>query len=282
MADKQARGTAAVIPLRRSYPASFEVRSLSGSMVELTGYASTYEQPYEMYDMFGPYTEVARQGMCAKTLKDGADVAYLANHEGLTMARSKAGTLKLSEDDNGLLTCATVNTTRSDVRDLVTAIEDGNVDQMSFGFRIVRQQWSPDYDQRDLVEVNLNRGDVSAVNFGANPETMVGVQRAFRSRRPAELHRMAVELRAGKALSAATMDTLSQVLELLADADNAVDAAQPLLADLMGVPNPDDDGEAPADEQMSADDAERAAKALDLLRRKHEHEASASTLHVAF
>ena len=88
--------------MRRSYPAQFEVRSLAGSKVELTGYASTYDQPYQMYDMFGEYQEVARQGMCAKTLgknSDGsnqADVAYLANHEGLTLARTKSGTLRLS------------------------------------------------------------------------------------------------------------------------------------------------------------------------------------------
>ena len=135
---------------------------------------------------------------------------------------------------------------------------------MSFGFRVVRQEWSPDWSQRDLVEVNLDRGDVSAVNFGANPDTMVGVQRAFRSARPAELHRMAVELRAGATLSAATMATLSQVLDLIATADDAVDAAQPLLADLMGVPNPDDD---PAAEL----DAARAVAYLDTLRRQDEH-----------
>ena len=158
---------------------------------------------------------------------------------------------------------ATLNTTRGDARDLVTAIEDGDVDQMSFGFRIVRQEWSPDYGQRDLIEVNLDRGDVSAVNFGANPATNIGIQRSFRSARPAEMHRMAVELRAGKSLSAATMTTLSQVLDLIASADDAVDQAQPLLADLMGVANPD------ADE--AAADGARALAYLDTLRRQEQH-----------
>lgn len=234
----------------RDYPAQFEVRGLAGSQVELQGYASAYEQPYEMFDMFGPYTEVARAGMCAKTLSDGADVAYLANHEGMTLARTKAGSLQLSEDSTGLLTVATVNTQRSDARDLVLAIEDGAVDEMSFGFRMVRQQWSPDFDQRDLIEVNLHKGDVSAVNYGANPFTSVGaVQRAFRTRAAAEYHRAAVEVSQGQ-ISPASAALLARALETLAVAE-------------------------PKAERHATDTDEeqaRALAALELLRLQHEHE----------
>ncbi len=269
MSDKKMRGTATGAPELRSYPTKFEVRSLpGGSKVELSGYASTVEQPYTMYDMFGEYSEVVRTGAFGKTLLEGADVSFLTNHGGLTMARTKTGTLALTEDSTGLLCVSTMNSARGDVRDLLTAIEDGNVDEMSFAFRVMRQQWSPDYDERALLELNLDRGDVSAVNYGANPNTSIGVQRAFRSMRPAKLHRMAEEVRAGKALSASTMDTLGQVLDLIASADDSVDAAQPLLSELMGVPNPDDDGE-----DSSADDAARAAAFVDTLRRAHEADA---------
>lgn len=267
----EARKVLPLVPEVRSYPAKFEVRTLIGSQVELTGYASTYGQPYEMFDMFGEYQEIARAGMCAKTLADGADVAYLANHEGLSLARTLNGSLQLSEDSTGLLTVARMNTARSDARDLVTAIEDGDIDQMSFGFRVVRQQWSPDFDQRDLVEINLDRGDVSAVNYGANPNTSVGLRRAFRSVRPAALHRMAVEVRAGKTLSASTMDTLAKVLELIASADDAVDAAQPLLADLMGVPNPDASDNSAGAQSVEEDDAARSLAYLETLRRREQH-----------
>lgn len=263
--DLKARDTLPAGPEVRTYPASFELRSLPGTKVELSGYASTTEAPYDMWDMFGSYTEVVRAGAFAKTIAEGADVAYLANHEGLTLARSKNGTLRLSEDSTGLLTVATLNTSRGDARDLVTAVEDGDVDQMSFAFRVVRQAWSPDYDERSLTELNLDRGDVSAVNFGANPATSVGLARAFRGRRPAEIHRMAVELREGKSLSAATMDTLAQVLDLVASADSSVDAAQPLLAGLMGVPNPDDPGEDKTAAEADGGDGERSAGYLALL-----------------
>jgi len=227
----------------RSFPARYEVRGLSGNKVSVRGYASTTEQPYKMHDAFGTYTEVVRSGAFTATLAAGADVAYLANHSGLTLARTTSGTLHLAEDSQGLEAVATLNTSRGDARDLVTAIEDGDVDQMSFGFRVDQQSWTPDSTQRSLLAVDLHRGDVSAVNFGANAATSIGVHRS----QPAagRLARL-LELRDGKMLSAATTSTLTKVLELLATADTAVDAAQPLLADLLGVPNPDDDQGDPA------------------------------------
>jgi HK97 family phage prohead protease len=242
MPDIASRGERPSGPELRTYPARFEVRSLpGGSLVELTGYASTTEQPYEMYDFFGPYDEVVRRGAFGKTLAEGADVCFLVNHGGLTMARTKAETLRLSEDDTGLLSVSTLNTKRQDVRDLVTSVEDGNTDEMSFAFMIVRQDWSPDFMQRSIVEIDLNRGDVSAVNYGANPNTSIGMARSFRSAKPAELHRMAVEAREGH-LSDSSLQKLAQVLEQLAAVEDVKPADVPA---------------APAD-----DAAERAQRAL--------------------
>jgi HK97 family phage prohead protease len=166
--------------LRRAYPARFEIRAQSGSTVQIAGYATVYDQPYEMWDMFGPYNEVVRAGAGKKTLSENPQVQWLLNHEGLSMAYTKAGTLALAEDEHGLEAVAQVDTRRSDVRDMTLAIERGDVDEMSFAFRVPagKSIWSPDYDQRDITEYNLHRGDVSTVNFGANPFTEVGLRGA--------------------------------------------------------------------------------------------------------
>lgn len=265
--EKEARKALPVGPQLRAYPAQFEVRAQAAGKVEVRGYASTTEQGYEMYDMFGAYTEVVRQGAFGKTLAEGADVVFLTNHGGLTMARTKSGTLTLAEDSTGLESVATLNASRADVRDLVSAIEDGDVDEMSFAFRVMRQQWSPDYDERALIELNLDRGDVSAVNFGANPTTSIGM-RSFRTKRAADLSRLATELRAGKKLSAATMETLSQVLEHLAQADDSIAAARPLLSDLIG-----ETGEAAADDPAVQKNAQDLAHLA--IERMREDEARA-------
>jgi HK97 family phage prohead protease len=175
MSDKSARADVSGI-VRRNYAVQLEVRAAAGGsgLSTIEGYASVTEEPFEMWDWLGPYSEVVRSGAFAKTLGENPQVQLLLNHGGLSMAYTKAGTLRLAEDDQGLHMEADVNTKRSDVADMVTAIEDGDVDEMSFAFRVTRQMWSPDYDQRDILEVDLHRGDVSVVNFGANPATSVG------------------------------------------------------------------------------------------------------------
>ena len=176
MSDKSERGKAGGI-IRRAYPVQLEVRAASaGSSGQSTieGYASVVETPFEMWDWLGPYSEVVREGAFTKTLSENPQVQLLLNHGGLSMAYTKAGSLRLSEDSTGLHMEADVNPARGDVGDMLAAIEDGDVDEMSFAFRVTRQMWSPDYDQRDILEVDLHRGDVSVVNFGANPATSVG------------------------------------------------------------------------------------------------------------
>lgn len=179
MADKSERASGSG-QLRRAFPVTLEVRAKKGAtgVSTIEGYASVTESPYEMWDMFGPYSEVLRVGAFAKTLAETPQVQLLLNHSGLSMAYTQAGTLRLSEDSTGLHMEADVNTKRSDVSDMLLALEEGSVDEMSFAFRVTRQMWSPDYDQRDIIEVDLHRGDVSVVNFGANPATSVGAMRA--------------------------------------------------------------------------------------------------------
>jgi len=165
---------------RRAFPVQLEVRAKAGAsnVSTIEGYASVTESPFEMWDWLGPYSEVVRTGAFGKTLAENPQVQLLLNHGGLAMAYTKAGSLRLSEDATGLHMEADVSTKRSDVGDMLAALEDGSVDEMSFAFRVTRQQWSPDYDQRDILEVDLHRGDVSVVNFGANPATSVGAVRA--------------------------------------------------------------------------------------------------------
>lgn len=165
---------------RRAFPVQLEVRAKKGAsgVSTVEGYASVTEAPFEMWDWLGPYSEVVRTGAFAKTLAENPQVQLLLNHGGLAMAYTKAGSLRLAEDTTGLHMEADVSTKRSDVGDMLAALEEGSVDEMSFAFRVTRQQWSPDFDQRDILEVDLHRGDVSVVNFGANPATSVGAIRS--------------------------------------------------------------------------------------------------------
>lgn len=217
-----------------------------GDTLTFTGYACVTEQGYEMEDWLGPYTEVVRSGAFKKTLSEGADVPFLVNHGGMTLARTKSGTMRLSEDDTGLYTEADLDPANSTVRDLQSAMDRGDIDEMSFGFWVTRQQWSPDFDQRDILEVNLNKGDVSIVNYAANPAT-AGAQLNAR-----QLAAALREVRSAATLDPADAEALGRVLQLISAADAAVDVAQPLLADVLGVPNPDIEESAEAEPQQNA------------------------------
>jgi HK97 family phage prohead protease len=163
---------------RRSWPARFEVRAAQngtgGTRYELNGYASVYEQPYKMWDWLGEYDEVVRTGAGAKTLSETPDVVLVFNHAGMPLARTKAGSLQLSEDSTGLhMRAPTLNGERDVVRSVVQAVDEQILDEMSFKFRVMRQLWSPDWEQRDILEYNIHRGDVSVVTYGASPTTSV-------------------------------------------------------------------------------------------------------------
>ncbi|MBW9094634.1 HK97 family phage prohead protease [Microbacterium jejuense] len=146
--------------------------------VQLEGVASVVDTWYEMYDFWGPYSEKVARGAFDKTLAAMPDVAFLLNHRGMTMARTKVSrTLTLWTDDAGSLAMrALLNAQRQDVQDLRHAVDDGDVDQMSFAFRITDGNWNMDFTEFTITEVDLDRGDVSAVNYGANPYTSISAR----------------------------------------------------------------------------------------------------------
>jgi hypothetical protein len=177
---RAARDAAVRGPVRRTYDARMTCRASSkgSGLITLDGYASTTETPYEMWDFFGSYQEIISAGAFAKTLSETPDVAFLLNHGGMNLARTKSGTLELDEDQTGLHSVATLDTRVQAVRDIQVQVDRGDLDEMSFAFRIERWKWSPDYTELRIDEVNLHRGDTSVVNFGANPTTSVAARSA--------------------------------------------------------------------------------------------------------
>jgi HK97 family phage prohead protease len=129
-----------------------------------------------MYDDFGPYEEVVATSAFSETLAAQPDVAFLVNHRGVTMARTTNDTLQLSLTGMGLQSDAWLNPKRQDVKDLVIAIEDRNIDQMSFAFRLDEGWWNDDFTQFKITKLDIDRGDVSAVNYGANPYTSIAAR----------------------------------------------------------------------------------------------------------
>lgn len=158
----------------------FEMRAEDDEFV-LRGYASTFE-PYSMYG--GPdnggWMEQLDARAFDETLAEKPDVHLLINHEGMPLARTKSGTLKLSVDAHGLLTEARLSRSDPDAQRLEAKMRRGDLDEMSFAFRVKTQDWraAPGFEKdpqslRVITAVSLHKGDVSVVNWGANPTTSV-------------------------------------------------------------------------------------------------------------
>jgi HK97 family phage prohead protease len=242
---------------RRSFDTSeMELRADDDGTLHLSGYASLTGVSYEV----GWYTETIERGAFKRTLSESPDVQLLINHTGMPIARTRSGTLTLAEDDRGLKVDADLDPEDPDVKSLKRKMDRGDIDQMSFAFLPTAQDWNEDYTERKIIACSIHRGDVSVVNMGASESTFAAIRSADAARALGDLGAQVVlaafrewrnyslltlEQRAGKTLSAATMETLTQIANAVAAADDALDEASPLLADLMGVEDPDtDDGEA--------------------------------------
>ena len=168
----------------RSLTTKLEVRSAStDDELIVEGYASTFNEPYELYG--GPpygWTEEVDPGAFDKTLASNPDVPLLLNHEGMPLARTKSGTLQLSTDKHGLKMRASLDKRDPQVQSVAVKLERGDMDEMSFAFWVIRDEWTyDDNEHRLLREVNIHKGDVAIVNYGANPNTSVGIADAVRA-----------------------------------------------------------------------------------------------------
>lgn len=154
---------------RRTYVVQdVEARQAEDGVMRLSGYAAVFNDASVPL----PFKERIAPGAFRKTLSEMPDVRLLINHEGLPLARTKNGTLTLTEDERGLRFDAELADTQ-EARDIYTLVQRGDVDQMSFAFRVIRQNWSKDKSERTLTEVSLADGDVSVVTYPAYPTTTV-------------------------------------------------------------------------------------------------------------
>lgn len=151
-----------------------EVRAEDGAAPLIQGHAAVFNQ---LSEDFGGWREQIAPGAFKRTLRS-ADVRALFNHSpDYVLGRNKAGTLSLAEDLAGLAIQVQPPAT-SWAADLMTSMQRGDIDQMSFAFRTIKDQWSTDAEAgtqvRTLLEVELY--DVSVVTYPAYPQTDAAVR----------------------------------------------------------------------------------------------------------
>lgn len=144
----------------------------------LAGYAAVYgEQSRTITEHGRTFVERIAPGAFGETLSSGADVKLLYNHDpSALLARTKAGTLKLRSDRNGLAFEALLpeTTLGNDVRALLA--RGDLTGEMSFGFSVIEDSWNKDRSQRLVKRASLV--EISVVQDAAYPQTSSALRSA--------------------------------------------------------------------------------------------------------
>lgn len=217
---------------------NIETRQAEDGTMRMAGYAAVFNEPSVPL----PFIEKIAPGAFRKTLSETPDVRLLVNHEGLPMARTKNGTMRLYEDDRGLYFEAELANTQ-EARDLYTLVARGDVDQMSFAFRVIRQKWNDDRTERSLTEVSLADGDVSIVTYPAYPATSVEAREAIK--------RAIAQIKEGREVSGDSLLVLESIFGDLTEGHEYIMKAVEVMGTLLGnngVEGEEEESESPLEE----------------------------------
>ena len=144
---------------------------MDGDNPVVVGYGAVFNS---MSNDLGGFREFIGSEAFEGRLED--DVRFLINHDGMPLARTTNGTLRLSVDERGLKYEAKLNPNVSTSRDLMELLKDGTINQSSFAFIVEDDSW----EMKDGMNVRtINKVsrlyDVSAVTYPAYNEASSSV-----------------------------------------------------------------------------------------------------------
>lgn len=166
----------------REYRNLAEFRAEDTDDYIVTGYASTFNEPYLLW-RDGNYTVREQVDPHAFDETDMNDVIMQYDHVGRVFARKSNGTLDLSVDDHGLKIDRAYLGGTEIGRQLFEEIRGGYTTKMSFGF-IVEEDTRAITENTETGEVDVLRTitrvsklfDVSAVSLPANDGTAISAR----------------------------------------------------------------------------------------------------------
>lgn len=157
--------------------------SESGDTYTVTGYATTFGQPYTLY----ADDEYELREVVDPHAFDGCDMSDVImqyDHSGRVFARVKNGTLSVMPDAYGLAIRAELGQT-SIGRQLYEEIKGGYTNKMSFGFVVTGSvnETTRNAGEKTIITRRITQigklYDVSAVSLPANDQTSICARRLF-------------------------------------------------------------------------------------------------------
>ena len=207
---------------RRELLHDLEIRAVGDGMT-LRGYAAVFNSPSQPL----PFIETIERGAFADSLKSRNDVKLLWNHDtSVVLGSTRAGTLRLVEDERGLLVEADLPQTQAG-KDAAISIQRGDVTAFSFGFRIPAggDEWAS-ASERVLKRVNLHE-----VSVGVAFPAYTGTDGSATVRAMNELSEKILQLAELRGVSA---EELTDALLALEAGEELTERQGDLLTDTLG------------------------------------------------
>lgn len=168
---------------------NFERRATEDGEKNVSGYATTFNEPYELYrDSWNGTTYIFLEQVDRGAFDDTdfSDVIMQYDHEGRVFTRTSNGTLELDPDDHGLHIRANLGGTELG-RQLFEEIEGGYTTKMSIGFRVGKDRREETTEKNEETGVSIvtilrtiekisTLYDVSAVSLPANDATSISAR----------------------------------------------------------------------------------------------------------
>ena len=143
---------------------------------KLSGYAIVFNVLSE--PIFGLFKERVMPEALEKTLKEDDQLCLWGHDSMYVLGRKSANTLDLRVDDKGLYFEVTPPNTNW-ARDLVESVHRGDINKMSFGFKVFDERWIQDKETikehgmpiREILGIKLY--EISIVSFPAYSQSSV-------------------------------------------------------------------------------------------------------------
>ena len=157
----------------RSVPHQFKTRSEEDGEKYISGYFAVFNSNYEMWE---GATESVDVHAFDNTLQD--DIRCLIDHDThLVLGRTKSGTLTLKVDEKGLWGEVKINQADQDAVNLYERVKRGDVDQCSFGFDILSEEFTENGRDVHWTIKEAKLYEVSICTFPAYEETEVSARK---------------------------------------------------------------------------------------------------------
>lgn len=153
-----------------------EIREAEDGKRTISGYAVKWEMKSHAMGYFKRFKEQFKKGAFTESMTNDDQLALWSHDTSKVLGRTKNGTLRLFEDDIGLrFELDLPNSTLGN--DAYETIKRGDVDGVSFGFQMQKQEWDEnDIDNitRSILKAKLL--EISPVAFPAYPDSQVSAR----------------------------------------------------------------------------------------------------------